>query len=381
MNDTATRSDQILAEAELRDHRVAAQQARSELDYPFDGIPDAAQVLPVADGVFWLRMPLPFALNHINLYLLEDGDGWAIVDTGLNTSMVRDLWRQQFEGPMGGRPVKRIIVTHYHPDHLGCAGWLAGVTGAPIYMTRAEFLLARCLLLDVRDSTPHEALKFYAAAGLSDGKLEELKKRGWGNFAKAVHEVPLGYRRLVDGDVLEIGARRWQIVTGSGHSPEHACLYDADEGLLISGDQVLPRITSNISVYPTEPRANPLAWWIASLRKLKQLREDCLVLPAHNEPFRGLHDRLDALFNSHAQKLAGLAEFCDEPRTVVEVFPALFKRRITGMEFFMALGESIAHTHYLEAKGVLARESDSGAHRFRRVAPFSSELMNEGTEP
>lgn len=342
---------------------------RRGLFYPLGRwTPPAGQPYEVAEGVFWLRMPLPFSLDHINLWLLDDGDGWAVVDTGLNAPACKDIWRGLFDGFMTRRRVTRVIVTHYHPDHLGLAGWLTHKWGVPLEIARAEFLLARVLTLDVAERPPEGAVAFYARAGWPAEAIERFKEQNWGRFAMAVSRLPLGYNRLADGDVLTIGGRSWRVVTGSGHSPEHACLLCEEAGLLISGDQVLPRITSNVSVYPTEPRGDPLGDWFASLRKLETLDAGLRVLPAHNEPFEGLHVRTEQLRADHERKLDALeARLAERPLTAFDAFETLFGRPIKADEIMMATGEALAHLHWLERAGRAMRVSEGAADRFARA--------------
>jgi glyoxylase-like metal-dependent hydrolase (beta-lactamase superfamily II) len=341
-----------------------APQSLRGLDYPFGRwVPEGGTLFEVMQGIHWLRMPLPFGLDHINLWALEDEAGWAIVDTGVNLPGTRALWEALFAGPMAGRPVSRVIVTHYHPDHIGLAGWLCERWGVPLEIARTEYLLARTLTLDIRDAPPPEAVDFSVRAGWPPEAVEQLKGRGWGNFARIVSPLPAGFKRIRDGDVLRIGGREWQVVTGRGHAPEHSCL--VAEGVMISGDQVLPRITSNVSVYPTEPYADPLADWLESIERLRQLDPTLLVLPAHNEPFRGLHSRLDQLADDHAAKLSKLRAFCAAPRTAFETFSTLFRKPIGEGDYGIATGEALAHLHWLEARGQVRRLPDgSGVDRF-----------------
>ena len=329
-----------------------------ELRYEFTERPESGGVMPVADGVHWLRMPLPFALGHINLWLLEDGDGWTIVDTGVDTEDCRNVWRETLDGAMGCRPVTRILVTHLHPDHAGLAGWLAETHGVELLMSREEYLLCRILVADTGRAAPDAGIRFYKGAGYSDKELANYQER-FGGFGKYVAPLPDSYRRLQDGDILEIGAHEWRVVIGRGHSPEHACLHCEDLNTLISGDQILPTISSNISVHPTEPAANPLADWMSSLHDLKQkLPEDVLVLPAHGKPFRGAHVRLDQLIHEHTTGLAELMELCKEPKRAIDTFPALFKARISGSNLMFATGESIAHLNYLLNTGQMTVSTD-----------------------
>jgi len=338
------------------------------LRYPFPDIPDPSAPLEVAPGVYWLRMPLPFGLDHINLWLLDDGDGVVIVDTGVQTPQALSVWEQVFQRFIGDRPVHKIIVTHYHPDHVGLAGWLYEKTGAPIHMSRTEYLMTRMLCLDIRAEPPQEVMDFYTAAGWQDTLLESHRKAGYGNFAKGVSPLPTHFHRLQDADEVAINGVQWSVVMGAGHSPEHACLYAAELDVLIAGDQVLPRISSNVSVYPTEPEADPLADWLRSLHKLKQLPASALVLPSHNEPFYGLHERLDGLIGGHCAKLERLARKLDAPKTAYETLDMLFGRRFDSpMLVSMATGESLAHLRFLETCGLVERTLRDGVEYYGRT--------------
>ncbi len=329
--------------------------------YPFDAVPDPGQALPVAPGVLWLRMRLPMpALNHINVWALEDGPGWTLVDTGMQTPDTVADWQQAFAGALSGRPVVRVICTHMHPDHVGMAGWLTRQYDCRLWMTRLEYVICRMLVADTGREAPADGVRFYHAAGWDDAALEHYRAR-FGGFGKAVYALPDSYRRVIDGEEILIGGRVWRAVVGRGHSPEHLCLHCPDLQLLISGDQVLPRITSNVSVFPTEPDADPLSEWLASLAAIKQrVSDEVLILPSHNEPFRGLHARLDALIAGHEHRLTRLAVELATPKRAVDIFSLLFRRRV-GVELLgMATGESLAHLNCLTSRGVAVRELDAG---------------------
>jgi glyoxylase-like metal-dependent hydrolase (beta-lactamase superfamily II) len=312
----------------------------------------------VAPGVLWLRMPLFAALPWINVWAIADGPGWAIVDTGLHSAASIEAWRSAFTQSLGGAPVTRVVVTHMHPDHCGMAGWIAERFKARLWMSRLEYLTCRLMAADTGRAAPADGIAFGRAAGWDEEAIERYKEK-FGSFGEMIHPLPDSYRRLSDGDSLEFGAHDWQVVVGSGHSPEHACLYCAELKLLISGDQVLPRISSNVSVYPTEPDANPLNDWLTSLARIKQrIPDDVLVLPAHNSPFTGLHARIDELTESHRFNLARLQEAIAEPRRAVDVFSALFARPIKPSVLGMATGEAIAHLNYLRHSGRAVRNLD-----------------------
>lgn len=337
---------------------VAAPRERDGLKYPFPARPEPGKTVEVAPGIHWVRQPLPFQLNHINVWLIEDGEGWAVVDTGIAASASKDLWRQTF-AHMGGKPVTKVIVTHLHPDHVGLAGWLVKKFNAPLYMSRTDYLLCRTLVMDTGQPAPDEGVLFYKAAGFPDDMIEEYKRR-FGGFGMGVHRLPQAFHRLVDGQELIIGKHRWRMVVGRGHAPEHICLWCPELKLMISGDQILPRISSNVSVFPTEPDANPLQEWLDSCKHLRALIPDeTLICPAHNEPFYGVKTRMTQLIDGHEEGMAKLLELCATPKRAVDVFPALFRTKITGGNYGMATGESLAHLNCLIARGQLTRTRDA----------------------
>ena len=312
----------------------------------------------------WARFPVPGALKHVNAWVLDDGDGVAIVDTGLAISPCRDAWEALLAGPLADTRVTRVIVTHFHPDHLGLAGWLTERFSVPLMMTRTEWQLARLLTADIRDSPPAEALASWRLAGWDEARIAAEAAKGWGRFASVVSPVPVQYLRLVDGQALTIGARTWRVVTGSGHSPEHACLVDEASGVLIAGDQVLPRITSNVSLMLSEPEEDPLGDWLGSIARLRSLPADLLVLPSHGDPFTGLRVRLDALDAGHRMQLDALHGFLSEPRRAVDCFGVLFARTVDEGIYGLATGEAMAHLRRLEVEGRARREVRDGVAWF-----------------
>lgn len=351
--------DASLAERAPTEHRG--------LTYPLGRSgPEYGEVIALADGVGWTRLPVPGPLNHINIWLLDDGDGVAIVDTGLDIPPSREAWEKLIAGPLAGRAISRVIVTHFHPDHLGLAGWLCERFGVRLWMTRGEWLTGRMLTADVREVPPPEAPAYWRLAGWSEEAIAEEAAKGWGRFASVVSEIPASYRRIEEGDAIQIGMRDWRVVIGSGHCPEHACLLDEAGGLLIAGDQVLPRITSNVSLSLSEPEADPLGDWLASIAKLKTLPADLLVLPSHGEPFTGLHTRLDKLADGHLDRLDALHAHLAEPRRAVDCFGVLFARAV-GDHIGLATGEALAHLRHLEATGRATREMRDGTAWFRAI--------------
>ena len=324
-----------------------------KLDYPCGDPPAAGATSEVAPGVLWVRMPLPFALRWINLWLLEDGDGWTVVDTGIATDDSRSLWRAIFASPrLRGKPVTNVIVTHMHPDHVGLASWIAGQFACPLWMSRLEYVTCRMLLADTGRPAPEDGVSFYRSTGWDEAALTRYRER-FGGFGRLVAPLPDSYQRLTAGDQLEIGGRRWELLGGNGHSPEHLCLWCPELNLFISGDQILPRISSNVSVFPTEPEADPLTDWLDSCARLKgELAAEVLVLPAHNEPFTGAHHRLQELIDGHEQSMDRVEQRLREsPRRAVDLFPALFPRNISGDLLGFATGEALAHLNCLIYRG------------------------------
>ncbi len=330
--------------------------------------PKRGEAMRMDDGITWLRMPLPFSLNHINLWLLRDNKGWVIVDAGVDTRTSRGIWEQTFSGPMHGDPATHVIATHLHPDHVGCANWLVHHFDVDLWMTREEYMLCRMLVSDTGHEAPDEGTRFYREAGFTEAQIDTYRDN-FGMFGKFVKAMPQAYKRMVDGDKLSFAGYVWEVIVGRGHSPEHACLFDEDRNILISGDQILPTISPNVSVWPTEPKANPLKDWFESIDKLEaRLPEDVLVLPSHGKPFRGAHARLKALRKDHTDRLEVLLENGTKPRRVVDVFDDLFNSTINDSNRTMATGESLAHLRYLCETGAMTVETgNDGVNYFQRI--------------
>jgi glyoxylase-like metal-dependent hydrolase (beta-lactamase superfamily II) len=340
------------------------------LSFPHAAPPAPGTLTEVAPGVHWLRMPLPFALDHINLWLLADGDGWTIVDSGLDTPISKELWERIFDQALDGKKVTRLIVTHFHPDHMGLAGWLTERWQIPLWVSETEWLWARMLTVDRDDAAfAAEQISFYRRIGLDAATIETFAARG-NQYAPRVGGVPRAFHRIEDGMRIEIGGRSWRVIVGHGHAPEHACLHCAELDLFIAGDQVLPKISPNISVWPNEPDGNPLRRYLDSLETLRRkVPADVLVLPSHNLPFYGIDTRIDQLARHHAERLAELEAACVNPHTAMEIVPLLFRRKLDVQQLGFAIGEALAHLNYLVDAGRVMR-----SERADRVYLFSSPL-------
>ncbi|MGH8807471.1 MAG: MBL fold metallo-hydrolase [Noviherbaspirillum sp.] len=339
----------------------------SQLDYAFgDTLPPPGQVHEVAPGVFWLRMGLPFALDHINLWLLRDGVGWSVIDCGIASDATRASWENVFASALDGLPVTRVIVTHCHPDHVGLAGWLCERWNAPLWMTTGEYGFARMMSASLPGVDGTAMLPHFQRHGLTDAALLDQLQGRKSYYPNLVPAVPAAYRRMQDKQVFRIGAHEWRVITGFGHAPEHASLYCADLCLLVSGDMVLPRISTNVSVFAVEPDANPVQLYLDSLAKYADLPEDTLVLPSHGKPFRGLHVRTGQLVEHHRDRLAEVVAACATPQSAADIVPVMFRRALDAHQLTFALGEALAHLHKLWFDGVLTRTTGAdGVVRFQ----------------
>jgi len=362
---------------DVADHRSGKPPVPEGLEVLFDGVPEGASVIKVTEGVLWARLPLPWSLDHINVYLFEEADGWTVVDTGSNGDTGRECWDQIIETKLGGKPITRVIATHMHPDHIGLAGWLVEKTGAEFITTQGEFLLANTLWKGASDEFPEFEPDFLLKNGLNPKYEEMVRSAGYSSYSRGVYKLPPTYRRIEDGSEIMIGGRNWRVLIGRGHSPEHACLACLDEPLFIGGDQVLPEITSNVSVHAREPMSNPLALWITSLERMRAVKNDPIVLPSHGPVFKGLDVRLDGLIESHLNKLGRLHTHMTEPMRPTKTFPALFRRKITGFDFFLALGEAIAHLHLLESLDLAERTEKDGVYHFEAKGEYDASKVIE----
>ena len=351
-----------------------------KLSYPWgDALPESGAALTVADGVRWIRMPLPFALDHINLWLLRDKidgrEGWTIVDCGVSRDEVKALWEQVFENALDGLPVLRVIVTHMHPDHVGLAHWLCQKWNAPLWMTMTDYAVARLWSrpavngMAAGGPNGQSAVDHFTRHGLNDPQAQDQIRERSNYYPSLVPDVPASFRRIMDGDRISIGGRDWRIIVGYGHAPEHASLYCDTLQVLISGDMVLPRISTNISVFDYEPDSNPLPLYLNSLRAYDDLPEDTLVLPSHGRPFRGLHERIAQQHLHHAQRLAEVLDACTLPMSTTDILPVMFKRKLDLHQLTFAMGEALAHLHALYFEGKLARSTgEDGIIRFKQSA-------------
>ncbi len=339
------------------------------INYPWQEPPALGFVIEVADGVLWGRLPLPMKLDHVNVFVLDDGGSWTIVDTGLDSTLTRDVWMTLLEGPLKGKAVTRVVVTHHHPDHIGLAGWFQKEYDVEFVTTRTAWLFARMLTLDEQDTMLDETAAFYVRGGMSAEILEERKCERPFNFADVVAPMPLGFTRIKQGDVFRMGGRDWDVHIGHGHAPEHATFWSRNDNLVLTGDQVLASISPNIGVYATEPMADPVDDWMKTCRQLMTLaKDDHMILAGHKLPFVGLSLRMRQLLDNHSEALLRLREFLTAPKTAAECFFPLFKRTIGKDEYGLALVEAIAHMNHLFLSGHVTRSRRTdGAWLYERV--------------
>ena len=331
-------------------------QTTGVLRYPRETPPELGKAIEVAEGVLWIRLPLPMALDHVNVYALDDGDSWTVVDTGIYSKRSVKLWEEVLAGPLQGRPVGRVILTHHHPDHVGMAGWLMARFGAELMTTRTAWLFARMLILDEEARPTQQALDYWRSAGMDPEIFQTRAEQRPYNFADICHPLPVGYRRVKQGDVVHVGGRDWDVHIGNGHAPEHLTMWSRDDNLVIAGDQIIASISPNLGVYPTEPEADPVADWLEACGRLAALaREHHLVLSGHKLPFYGLPVRMRQLIENHHGALDRLRAHLSEPRTATQCFGPLFKRNINEGIYGLAMVEAVAHLNHLHQAGEITR--------------------------
>ena len=330
------------------------------IHYPHETPPAKGTAREIADGILWIRLSMPLGLDHVNVYALREPNGWTVIDTGLDTKLNRREWAAIIKDDLRGDPILRVVVTHHHPDHVGLAGWFIA-QGAELLMTRTAWLTARMLTLDEEPIPSPEAVSFWRGAGMDEALLSKRLDNRPFNFCDTVYPLPLGFTRLEEGAVHRLGGRDWVVHLGQGHAPDHATLWCQDAPLVLAGDQLLPSISPNLGVYPTEPMADPVAEWLESCARFETMaREDHLVLPGHTLPYHGLPARLAQLSDNHHGALARLREHLRaEPRTAVDCFAPLFKRQIDEATYGLAMVEAVAHLNHLYHLGEVVREMDT----------------------
>lgn len=348
---------------------MLADATSRDLAFPFSSPPEPGETIEVASGILWTRIPLPFRLDHVNVYIIDDGDGWAILDTGVDTDRTRAIWEKLVAGPLAGRRLTRLIVTHFHPDHIGLAGWMAERFGLPLVTSQTSYLSCANISLSpgALDAEPYR--DFYLRHGLDPDTTNIVATQGH-SYLRMVSGLPPTFSRIVAGDTLAIGGRTFTVLTGDGHAPEQVMLYCEPERLLFAADQVLAVITPNVSVWAVDPSGNPLGLYLRSLRSLTGgVRAETFVLPGHQLPFYGLHHRVSELIVHHEDRCAMIADACrTAPRSAADLVPVVFRRTLDPHQLSFAFSEVLAHVNHMRADGRLQwAASRNGVCRVRAV--------------
>ena len=331
------------------------------LHYPHPVSPAPGELLAIAPGILWTRIPLPFRLDHVNVYLIEDDGGWAVVDTGIADDRTREVWRSLLSGPLAGKRLTKLIVTHFHPDHIGLAGWLCEEYGLALLTSQTTYL--GCINISLSpgalEAKPYR--DFYLTHGMSDETASLVSTQGH-NYLRMVSPLPLTFTRLVAGDVLSLGGRKFDVLSGDGHAPEQIMLYCADDNIFLAADQVLAKITPNVSVWAIEPEGDPLGLYLRSLKAIEQrISPDALVLPGHQLPFRGLHLRCREIAAHHEERCALVLDACRErPRSVADIVPVMFTRKLDPHQMSFAFSEAHAHVNRMLNQGELVWAESKG---------------------
>ena len=322
------------------------------LAHPHPAPPAIGETIEVAPGILWGRLPLPYRLDHVNVYFIEDGAGWAVLDAGIGNKATKETWEKLLAGPLQGRPLTRLIVTHMHPDHVGAAGWLIERFGLPLDMTETEYLQALVLTTNPESLGQDFYRRFYVDNGLGKEATDAVMTRGH-DYMRMLTGLPQSFRRVIAGDRLIIGGRSFDVLTGGGHASEQMMLYCAGDNIFLPADQVLPRISPNVSVYPRDPSGDPLGIFLRSLRSIKAaIPEDALVLPGHDLPFTGLHGRLDVMIDHHEERCQEIIAACRAaPLSASELVPIVFHRPLDAHQTGFAFSEILAHVNYLVRRG------------------------------
>ena len=338
---------------------MTEQRTSADLDFPHRTAPDFGEVQEIADGVLWSKIPLPYQLDHVNIYLVRDTGGWAVIDTGIRTDAALAAWHHLFDTALAGVTISKVIVTHFHPDHIGLAGWLCDRFDAPLLASLSTYMTSRVLSLSSNEAAVRNRFDFYVRHGMSEEEAGVVAIQG-GDYLRRVAELPATYLRLLADDTLQIGQRSFRVLSADGHAPEQIMLYCERDRLLFAADQVLERITPNVSVSPVEPSGDPLGHFLRSLRRLRDdLPADVLVLPGHRRPFRGLHQRTIELEAHHEERCDRIRAACAEtPRTVADLVPLLFPRRLDPHQMGFAFSETLAHTNRLLRRGELVSDGN-----------------------
>ncbi|QFT60797.1 Hydroxyacylglutathione hydrolase (plasmid) [Sulfitobacter sp. THAF37] len=336
-------------------------QPQDALRFPFETMPEFGEITEVRPGILWTRVPLPYRLDHVNIYLIRDGEGWAVIDTGIQTDAARQTWEHILAGPLKGARITRVIVTHYHPDHIGLAGWLCDRFDAPLLTSFSTFMGCKVISQGASESMTRYNFDFYLSHGMTEQAAGVVAIQG-NEYLRRVGSLPKSFLRLLMPDTLEIGGRAFRVITGDGHAAEQVMLYCQDEGLLFAADQVIERISPNISVFADEPNGDPLGHFLRALRFLRaEIPDDVLVLPGHRRIFHGLHQRCAELEAHHQERCQRVLDACaGGPKSIADLVPVLFTRDLDPHQMSFAFTETLAHVNRLVRRGEITADVRDG---------------------
>jgi glyoxylase-like metal-dependent hydrolase (beta-lactamase superfamily II) len=327
-------------------------------------VPTSPELTEVTGGVFELRLPIPWEDTHVNCFLLPDGDAVDMIDCGMSSQesfgLIADALRE-LAGPRAR--LRRLLVTHIHPDHYGGAGEMTERRGADLYLHRLEVPMVHPRYLEI-EQLVEEVGRYLHVHGVPDAEADFLKNasRGFRQFVKPALPV----LQLDGTELLELGCRRLRVEWTPGHSPGHVCLFDVDSRVLFAGDQLLPNASPNIGLHP-QSTPNPLDDYLSGLERLLRLRPS-LVLPAHGRPFLGAVERVAELRDHHRRRKEQMVEVIgDDELNGWQVATAVWGVRQNLHEMRMALQEGLAHLQSLSLEGRLVKRAWPSAVTWRRA--------------
>ncbi|MDR0266971.1 MAG: MBL fold metallo-hydrolase [Paenibacillus sp.] len=306
------------------------------------------------NGIIQVKISMSFPLRWVNSYVLRESEGVTIIDPGPHTPDNEEEWKQAFaELGMAFSDIRQIVLTHHHPDHLGCSGWLQQLSGCKVWMSERSF--QETLLMWGPGSTIQtDLLKLFSSQGMPEEWTDQLETHMNGFLAQITPKPEVSF--ILKGQKFAMGGREWLPIETAGHAPGHVSFYHEESGIILCGDAVLPQISPNVSLMPgSDPE--PLQSFMQGLQKLKKF-EVSTAYPGHRSSFQHFDDRLETLLLHHEERLAKLEQLiASGPASGFELCISLFSSKLGIHQMRFAMCETLAHTRELERRGRITSQS------------------------